>query len=73
MNKKIVIAIGREFGSGGREIARKVAEKLDIKIYDKELISLIAKKSGYSRCGRNRYKQLSVRSFFGCFFGSSYS
>ena len=48
MSKKIVIAIGREFGSGGREIARKVAEKLGIKIYDKELIALIAKNSGMS-------------------------
>lgn len=48
MNNRIVIAIGREFGSGGREIARKVAEKLNIKLYDKEVITLIAKNSGMS-------------------------
>lgn len=48
MKNNLIITIGREFGSGGREIARKVAERLGIKVYDKELISLIAKKSGMS-------------------------
>ena len=48
MQSKIVITIEREFGSGGREIARKVADKLGIKMYDKELIALIAKESGMS-------------------------
>ena len=46
MENKIVIAIGREFGSGGREIAKKVAERLNIKMYDKELIGMIARESG---------------------------
>lgn len=40
MNK--IITIGREFGSGGREIGIKLAEKLGLKFYDKELISLAA-------------------------------
>ena len=48
MSKNLVITIGREFGSGGGEIAAKVAEKLGIKLYDKELIALIAKNSGMS-------------------------
>ena len=48
MKQKLVIAIGREFGSGGREIARKVAKKLGINVYDKQLIGLIAKNSGMS-------------------------
>ena len=38
MNDKIIITIARQFGSGGREIGEKVAEKLGIKLYDKELI-----------------------------------
>ena len=42
MKDKIVITIGRQFGSGGREIA----EKLGINFYDKELISIAAKQSG---------------------------
>ena len=39
-----VIAIGREFGSNGRKIAQALAEHLGINYYDKELISLAAKK-----------------------------
>ena len=44
----MVITIARQFGSGGREIGKKLADKLGIKFYDKELISLAAKESGMS-------------------------
>jgi len=43
---KIIITIGRQFGSGGREIGKQVAEKLGIPFYDKELLALAAEKSG---------------------------
>lgn len=43
---KSVITISREFGSGGREIGKKLAEKLGIPFYDKELLSEAAKQSG---------------------------
>lgn len=43
-----VITISREFGSGGRTIGRKVAEKLGIPCYDAEIINKIAKESGYA-------------------------
>ena len=43
-----VITISREFGSGGRTIGRKVAERLGISCYDAELIQKIADESGYS-------------------------
>lgn len=46
MKHKTVITISRQYGSGGREIGRKLAEELGIPFYDKELISLTAKKSG---------------------------
>ena len=42
-----VITIGRQFGSGGREIGEKVAEYFGIKCYDKELLSRAAKESGF--------------------------
>ncbi len=41
-----IITIGREFGSGGREIGEKLGEKLGIKCYDKELLKRAAKDSG---------------------------
>ena len=47
MEKKI-ITISREFGSGGRTIGRKVAEKLGIPFYDKELVDQIAMESGFA-------------------------
>jgi cytidylate kinase len=42
-----VITIGRQFGSGGREIGEKVAEYFGITCYDKELLSRAAKESGF--------------------------
>ena len=41
-----IITISREFGSGGREIGKKLAEYLGIPFYDKELLELAAKNSG---------------------------
>lgn len=41
-----IITIGRQFGSGGREIGEKVAEHFGIKCYDKELLIRAAKESG---------------------------
>lgn len=43
---KSVITISREFGSGGREIGKKLADKLGIPFYDKELLAEAAKQSG---------------------------
>ena len=44
----IVITIAREYGSGGRYIGKLVAEKLGIKLYDKEFIAKIAEDTGLS-------------------------
>ena len=46
MEKKCIITIGRQFGSGGRYVGRLLAEKLGIPFYDKELLSEAAKQSG---------------------------
>lgn len=49
MAENLVITIGREYGSGGREIGRKLAQALGIKFYDKEIIDMAAKESGMSK------------------------
>ena len=41
-----IITIGREFGSGGRLIGQKLAERMGVNCYDKELINLASKESG---------------------------
>lgn len=43
-----IITIGRQFGSGGREIGETIAKKLNIPFYDKELITMAAEQSGIS-------------------------
>ena len=40
-----IITVGREFGSGGREIGRKLAEKLRFAYYDHEIVVEIAKRT----------------------------
>ena len=46
--KNRVITISREFGSGGRTIGKKVAEKLGIPCYDAEIIQEMAKETGFA-------------------------
>ncbi len=46
---KRIITISREFGSGGRTIAKQVAENLGYAYYDKELIEEIAMETGFSK------------------------
>lgn len=46
--KNYVITVGRQFGSGGRKVAKKVADMLGIEFYDKGLIAIAAKESGLS-------------------------
>ena len=46
LKKGTVICIGREFGSGGREVGRRLSELLGIEYYDGELLQAISEKSG---------------------------
>ena len=46
MSGNLVITIGRQCGSGGKLIGEKLAEKMGVKCYDKELLSKAAKHSG---------------------------
>ena len=43
-----IITISRQYGSGGREIGRRLAEEFGIPFYDNELITRAAKESGYA-------------------------
>ncbi|HBI63850.1 MAG TPA: cytidylate kinase [Clostridiales bacterium] len=48
MKANTIITISRQYGSLGREIGKELSERLGIPYYDRELISLAAKKSGFS-------------------------
>lgn len=47
-NEKFVVTINREMGTGGRSVGRKLAEKLNVKYYDKAVIEGLTKKFGTS-------------------------
>lgn len=63
MSKDIVITIGRQFGSNGREIGKLVAQKLGIPFYDKDIIKHIAAESGLSHEILNDYDEKPTNSF----------
>lgn len=49
MTTNTIITIGRQLGSGGREIGQMLAKDLGIKYYDKELLTAAAKESGMAQ------------------------
>ena len=66
--ERTLINIGRQFGSGRRLVAQAIGRKLDIPVYDNELISKAAEESGFSkhlfaRSDENR-SLFSISSFF---------
>lgn len=48
LDKQVVITIAREYGSGGRYVGRLIADKLGIKLYDKDFIMKVAEETGLS-------------------------
>ena len=55
MTNHTVITIGRQLGSGGKEVGLQLAEELGIKCYDKELLERAAKDVD---CARNYLKTM---------------
>ena len=45
MAENSIITIGRQFGSGGHEVGRRIAAELGLKLYDKELLKTVAEQS----------------------------
>ena len=44
----VIVTIARQYGSGGREVGLRLSEKIGVKFYDKDLITMAAQKSGLS-------------------------
>ncbi|MCM1417832.1 MAG: cytidylate kinase-like family protein [Bacteroides sp.] len=61
--EKTTVTISREYGSGGRIIGKKLAEELGFAFYDGELLSLVAKESGYTEDFVRRNDQKKTQSF----------
>ncbi len=73
MTSNLIITIGRQSGSGGKEIGQKVAEKLGIKCYDKELLALAAKESGLCEELFQSHDEKPTKSFLYSLVMDSYS
>ena len=58
-----IITVGRQYGSGGRYVARLLAEKLGIPFYDKELLAEVAKDSGICKELLEEHDEKNSRSF----------
>ncbi|MCI8357768.1 MAG: cytidylate kinase-like family protein [Lachnospiraceae bacterium] len=58
-----IITIGRQFGSGGREIGEKLAKHYGIKYYDKELLTRTAKESGFCEEMMHNHDERPTNSF----------
>ena len=69
MNDKFVISIGRQLGSGGRQIGEKLASQFGIAFYDKELIQLASKESGLGKEFFEKSDEKKSRSFIGGLLG----
>ncbi len=73
MNDTFVVNIGRQLGSGGKEIAEKLAAKLGINCYDKELVNLAAKESGLCSEFFEKADEEASSFSFGGLFGMRFS
>ena len=66
-----IITISREFGSGGREVGKKLAERLGIPMYDKEIIEQTAFKTGFAEeYVKKTGEYASAKSWFEFAFGA---
>ena len=68
-----IITIGREFGSGGRQIGEELAKKLGIKYYDKELLDHAAENSGICKELFENHDEKPTNSFLYSLVMDSYS
>lgn len=69
MDNKFVVNIGRQLGSGGREIGEKLAARLGIAFYDKELIGLASEESGLCREFFEKADEKASQGIIGGLFG----
>lgn len=63
MEKQLIISVGREFGSGGHEVAQKLADDYGIALYDHDLLKEIAVKKNLKSEDLEAYDELKWNRF----------
>jgi cytidylate kinase len=69
MDQNYIINIGRQLGSGGRQIGEILASQLGISFYDKELIQIASQESGLGKEFFEKFDEKDSHSLFGGLFG----
>lgn len=72
MNGNYVINLGRQLGSGGKEIGERIARDFHIAIYDKELIRLASQESGLGQEFFEQADEKASKSLLGGLFGTRF-
>lgn len=72
MNEHYVINLGRQLGSGGKEIGEKLAQEFGIAFYDKELIKLASEESGLCKEFFEKADEKASQSIIGGLFGTRF-
>lgn len=70
---KVIVTISREYGSGGHEIGKKIAQLLGISFYDKELIQLTAEKGGFTPEYIHKHEQKLAHSLLFSLYEQNYA
>ena len=69
----LIITIGRQFGSGGRDVGERIAEYFNIPFYDKELVEMAAQKSNISKEALKEVDEHATNSFLYSLASGNYS
>ncbi len=64
MKQQLLLAIGREFGSGGHEIARKLAERFGARLYDEAILSALAQERQWNEEKLKQYDEVPRKVIF---------
>ncbi len=64
MTKRCIVTIGREYGSGGREIGEKLAEKLGISFYDRQFLEMASLETGHSEDALAEQDEIADKNYY---------
>lgn len=68
-----IITVSRQFGSGGREVGKRLAEALGIAYYDREIITAVAQRSGLAEEYIASISERGVNAYYPITFGHTFS
>lgn len=68
-----IITVSREFGSGGRELGKRLAETLGVAYYDREIITAIAQRSGLAEKYVEKVTERGISAYYPITYGRTFS